>query len=149
MKGGRHVERLEKVEKENRITYEVIFKALYIQCHTYKTPKEEIKMAINSKEKGKRGEREFALLCRRKGFTNARRGQQYSGIEGRDVVGLDGIHIEVKRVERLNISRAIKQATNECDKGEIPIVAHRKNNEDWKITMLAEDWFELYKKWRG
>ena len=48
-------------------------------------------MAVNSNKKGKEGEREFSRLCRRYGFEKARRGQQYSGIEGKDVVGLDGV----------------------------------------------------------
>lgn len=33
-------------------------------------------MSINSNQKGKAGEREFANLCKEKGFTKARRGQQ-------------------------------------------------------------------------
>ena len=103
---------------------------------------------INSREKGKAGEREFAALCRKHGFENARRGQQYSGIEGKDVIGLDGVHIEVKRVERLNIEQALQQAERDKKENEIPIVAHRRNRESWKITMRAEDWFELYKAWR-
>lgn len=103
---------------------------------------------INSREKGKTGEREFAALCREHGFENARRGQQYSGLEGKDVVGLEGIHIEVKRVERLNIDKAMKQSIEDSKDGEIPIVAHRKNREEWKVTMRAEDWLEFYKAWR-
>ena len=102
---------------------------------------------INSREKGKAGEREFAALCRKHGFENARRGQQYNGLDGQDVVGLDGIHIEVKRVERLNIEQALQQAERDKKEGEIPIVAHRRNREEWKITMRAEDWFELYRVW--
>lgn len=102
---------------------------------------------INSREKGKRGEREWAKICREQGFTNARRGQQYSGIDGQDVVGLKGIHIEVKRVERLNIEKALQQAERDKKDEEMPIVAHRRNNEDWKVTMRAEDWFKLYKKY--
>ena len=105
-------------------------------------------MPINSKEKGKAGEREFAALCRKYGFKNVRRGQQFSGIEGKDVVGLEGIHIEVKRVERLNIEQALQQAERDKKEGEIPIVAHRRNRESWKITMRAEDWFKLYRVWR-
>ena len=105
-------------------------------------------MAINSREKGKAGEREFAALCRKYGFENVRRGQQFSGIEGKDVVGLEGIHIEVKRVERLNIDEAMKQAIRDSKEGEIPIVAHRRNREEWKVTMRAEDWLEFYKALR-
>lgn len=106
-------------------------------------------MSINSREKGKKGEREFARLCREHGFANARRSQQYSGINGdADVVGLEGIHIEVKRVEKLNIEKALQQSIRDSKEGEIPIVAHRRNREEWKITMRADDFFKLYKAWR-
>lgn len=102
-------------------------------------------MSINSRQKGAAGEREWAKLCREQGFEDARRGQQFSGIEGKDVVGLPDIHVEVKRVERLNISKAMQQAIEDKAEDEIPIVAHRKNYEDWLITMTADDWFKLYK----
>jgi Holliday junction resolvase len=100
---------------------------------------------MNSKQKGARGEREFAAVCREHGY-EARRGQQYNGIEGEDVIGLPGIHIEVKRVERLNIEEAMSQSIGDAQ-GNIPIVAHRKNNCEWLITMRAEDWFKLYRDW--
>ena len=69
---------------------------------------------INSRRKGAQGERELAKKLREYGF-DCRRGQQYSGIGGEDVVGLDGIHIEVKRVERLNIYDAVDQAKRDSD----------------------------------
>jgi hypothetical protein len=101
---------------------------------------------VNSRSKGKRGELEFSRLCREHGY-ETRRGQQYCGANGdADVVGLPGIHIEVKRVERLNIEDAMIQARRDA-KGKIPIVAHRRNNEPWKITMDAKDWFSLYREW--
>ena len=105
-------------------------------------------MPVNSREKGKRGEREWASICREEGY-NVRRGQQYSGIEGADCVGLPGIHQEVKRVETLNIEQALKQSTRDAKEGEIPIVAHRKNGEKWKVTMWASDWFKLYREWEA
>ncbi len=104
---------------------------------------------MNSKQKGARGEREFAAVCRENGY-DARRTQQYCGNTGdaADVVGLNGIHVEVKRVERLNIDDAMAQATRDAEKkGTIPIVAHRKNNCEWLITMRACDWFDLYREW--
>lgn len=101
---------------------------------------------MNSIEKGKRGEREFAKYCREQGFST-RRGQQFSGIEGEDVVGLPGIHIEVKRNEHLNLYDAIAQSVKDAKENQVPIVAHRKNNCKWLITMPAEKWFELYKEW--
>lgn len=100
---------------------------------------------VNSKRKGAEGEREFAKLCREKGY-DCRRGQQYNGIGGDDVVGLPGIHIEVKRVEKLNIHNAMEQSVRDS-KGNVPIVAHRRAREGWLITMKAEDWFNMFQKW--
>ena len=101
----------------------------------------------NSRAKGARGEREWASFCRGEGY-DCRRGQQYCGIEGEDVVGLPGIHCEVKRVERLNISDAVFQSVLDAQ-GKIPIVAHRKNNDIWLVTMQANKWFELYREWEA
>ena len=104
---------------------------------------------INSKQKGARGEREFSSLCRGYGY-QVRRGQQYCGANGdADVVGLPGIHAEVKRVERLNHEDAMAQSMRDAKDGEIPIVAYRKNNDEWKIEMRAKDWFELYREWEA
>lgn len=102
---------------------------------------------MNSRTKGKRGELEAAHLLQKYGY-DARRSQQYAGINNdADVVGLPGIHIEVKRVEKLNIDDALEQATRDKRENEIPIVLHRKNRTQWKVTMLFEDWINLYKAW--
>lgn len=106
-------------------------------------------MGKSQREKGKAGERELAAALRAEGYS-ARRGQQYSGSEtSADVVGLPGIHIECKRVERLNIEAAIEQAANDTgESGELPAVFHRKNRRPWLVTMRMADWLRLYKKWR-
>lgn len=102
---------------------------------------------INSKQKGAAGEREFANYCKEKGF-DVRRTAQYNGKEQgslADVIGIPGIHIEVKRVEKLNIHNAVNQAIRDnVNKDSIPIVAHRKNRTPWLITMTADDWFKLF-----
>lgn len=101
---------------------------------------------INSKEKGKRGELELSKKLKEYGY-NCRRGQQYCGADGSaDVVGLKGIHIECKRVERLDLFQAMEQAMKDA-KGEMPVVMHRKNRTPWLVTMRLEDWMELYKDW--
>lgn len=102
---------------------------------------------INSRAKGAVGEREFARLCRDEGYSKVRRGQQYCGIEGSDVVGLPGVHIEVKRVQALNIEKAMGQSRRDAIGEVFPIVAHRKNDCKWLITMDAHDWFMIYKEW--
>ena len=103
-------------------------------------------MGKSQREKGKRGEREFARLCRDNGY-EAHRAQQYCGKAGdSDVKGLPHMFVEVKRVERLNVSEAMAKAKSESN-GQIPMVAHRKDNHEWLITMTADDWFKLYREW--
>ena len=104
-------------------------------------------MAVNSRAKGARGEREIANILKEYGY-EARRGQQYSGANGdADVVGLPGIHIEVKRVEALNIDKAMDQANRDAKDYEIPVVIHRKDRMNWKVTMYLGDWMEMYEAW--
>jgi len=100
---------------------------------------------MNSKQKGSRGERELAKKLKEYGY-DCRRSVQYCGANGdADVVGLDGIHIECKRVERLNIQDAMAQAIADC-KADMPTVMQRKNNSEWLVTMKLSDWIELYKE---
>ena len=105
---------------------------------------------MNGKQKGKRGELEFARLCRDQGY-QVRRTAQYCGNTGEaaDVVGLPGIHAEVKRVERLNVQDAIDQAKRDAGQGRIPAVFRRRNNCEWLVTMRAGDWFALYREWEA
>ena len=103
-------------------------------------------MTINSRAKGCRGEREIAKLLREYGYEGARRGVQYSGFNGdADVVGLPGYHLEVKRVENLNLEKAMEQSIRDAKEGEVPIVAHRKNGKEWKVTLHLEDFIRLIK----
>ena len=75
---------------------------------------------INSRDKGAAGERELANTLKEYGYKTSR-GQQYCGDTGAaDVVGLPQIHIECKRVERLNIYDAIEQAKSNAGAKEIP-----------------------------
>lgn len=108
---------------------------------------------VNGKKKGKAGELEVVRLCKAEGY-DVHRSAQYCGNseEGTaDVVGLPGIHIEVKRVEHLNLDDALAQAARDAGKttGHIPVVFHRKNGTGWKVTMGADDWFRLYREWEA
>lgn len=99
----------------------------------------------NSRRKGKDGELELAGVLKDYGF-KSRRGQQYCGSNGdADVVGLPGVHIECKRVEKLNIHSAMKQSMANVTTGEMPVVMHRKNRETWLVTMSLSDFIKLYK----
>lgn len=103
-------------------------------------------MPINSRAKGAAGERELANYLKEKGY-DTRRGMQFCGLNGdADVVGLPHIHIECKRVENLNLDKALEQAIRDTgDRPEFPCVFHRKNHTKWKVTMRLDDWLEIYK----
>ena len=99
---------------------------------------------MNSKQKGARGERELRDELRKHGY-NASRSVQYCGKNGdSDVVGLQGIHIEVKRVEALNIEKAMEQAINDAKDNNKPAVFHRRDRKKWMVTMLLDDWIKIY-----
>ena len=63
-----------------------------------------------------------------------------------DVLGLPGIHVEVKRVEKLNVGEAMEQAIRDSDRmlDGMPALFHRRNRKPWLVTMRLEDWLKLY-----
>jgi Holliday junction resolvase len=97
-------------------------------------------MPINSCQKGKAGERAWAKYLREKMGVDARRGRQFSGSpDSPDVVSDDGMHWEVKRVEKLNLSQAMEQAVKDADGKKIPAVAWKKNRGEWLVILRAKD----------
>lgn len=104
-------------------------------------------MGKSQREKGKRGERELAGILKGYGYA-CRRGQQFCGSDGSaDVVGLPGMHIECKRVERLNILDAVEQSVRDAREGELPVVFHRRDRSEWLATMRLEDWIQIFREW--
>lgn len=102
------------------------------------------KKGVNSRAKGSRGERELSHKLQDLGF-EARRGQQFCGKNGdADVVGLPGVHIECKRVEKLNLEKAMEQAVTDAREGEIPAVFHRKDRGPWLVTINFDDFMKIY-----
>lgn len=100
-------------------------------------------MGKHSRDKGARGEREFAELLRGHGI-EAERGRQHSGgSDSPDVRhALNGLHFEVKRCERLQLWQALEQA--QADAGErVPVVAHRSNRRSWVVVLSADDFLCL------
>jgi hypothetical protein len=97
-------------------------------------------MAINSRDKGGVGEREVSHMLVDDGFCeHAERTAQRCGKGGTaDVVGLHGVHIEVKRTEKLNIWKAMSQAVRDAV-GAIPSVWHRRNRDEWLVTVRYRD----------
>lgn len=76
---------------------------------------------INSREKGKAGEREFAVLCRKHGFENARRGQQ---------------------IERDELGRFVRNENKYVFKGDIVECYHKGE----KIFIISAEDYDLVKE---
>lgn len=104
-------------------------------------------MGRSSQRKGAQGERELAAYLAEAGHPTERGGYCFG--EKPDLVGLPGIHVEVKRVERLNVLDAMKQAAGDAEKFQdgLPAVFHRRNRNPWLVTMALRDWLELYERW--
>ena len=92
-----------------------------------------------SKRKGNRGEFELVGILREYGIDACRNDQYLIGGRGNPDVYAEihgkPFHIEVKRVERLNVTAAVHQATRDAESGYLPVVAHRRNREPWLVTV--------------
>lgn len=98
-----------------------------------------------SQRKGADGERELAAVLREYGYEIKRGGSMSFG-EVPDLVGLPGIHIEVKRCEQVRLSEWMKQAEADSKRFRdgMPVVFHRRSREGWRVTMNLADFMRLY-----
>ena len=95
-----------------------------------------------SRDKGGRGEREFiALLKKYLGCDNIARNLQQTRNGGHDITTddcaeLESFAIEVKRVEARQLGAWWAQAERQAvSSGRRPLLAYRKNGEDWRIML--------------
>lgn len=99
-----------------------------------------------SRRKGMRAEVDIVHILESYGY-NCRRGDQSRGGKYEaDVVGIPGLHIEVKRVEKPNLEKALEQSERDARIEETPVVIHRRNRERWKVTMSLEEFMLLWKR---
>ena len=108
-------------------------------------------MAVNSKQKGARFERQLASRLREHGY-EARRTAQYCGNTGdaSDGVGLPGLHIEAKHQERMQLYEWMAQAKRDAEgTGRLPAVFHKKNHAQILVTMELDDFMNLYREWEA
>ena len=106
------------------------------------------KMGKRSRSRGQRGERELRDKIIEIFGLPTRRGTNLTGqqdIEG----GIPGVHHEVKRVERLNIYKAMGQAMGDADEHLIPVVFHRKDRAPWMVTFQLDDIIRVADKVRS
>lgn len=107
-------------------------------------------MGKTSQRKGADGERELRDILRQYGYNVERGGSQTYGTVP-DLYGLPGVHVEVKRVERLNITEAMNQAERDAQRfGDgAPTVFHRRNRGRWMVTQYLDDWLNRKENQHG
>ncbi len=104
-------------------------------------------MGTKSQRKGRGGELELAKILQAAGLPAEAAPPLNYGSQP-DLTGLPGIHVEVKRHEQLRIPEWMAQAEQDADKFRdgLPAVFHRRNGEQWRVTMNLKDWITLYKQ---
>lgn len=103
---------------------------------------------IDSRRKGAVGERELAQALQVMGWEDSHRTAQRTGVHGdADLTdAIPGVHIECKRVERLNIHEAMEQAVSDAIEGDVPAVFHRRNRKPWLVTVRLVDLVKFGKR---
>ena len=104
-------------------------------------------MGKSQQQKGRRAEIEFSNLLQERGI-NVKAGDPCNHGRTPDVTGLKGVHIEIKRHEKLNIYAALRQAAKDAARfGDgLPIVAHRANRCPWVISMDLDTFIAFYER---
>lgn len=96
-------------------------------------------MSARSHRKGRRGEQEIASEYRQLGFDAARVPNSGGLRDPGDVAGVPGVHVEVKRTERLRIYEALDQAEADAPRGHIPALHFRRNGSGWYVAIPFDD----------
>lgn len=102
-------------------------------------------MGEASQRKGAAGEWELTAVLTGYGY-EIKRGGSLSFGEVPNLVGLPWVHIEVKRVEHLNVPEAMQQVVKDSVRFRdgMPALFHRRNQQPWLVTIRLVDFMWLY-----
>ena len=102
-------------------------------------------MSRTERAKGANGEREIIHLLRAHGWPDAERTSNGNPQAGRGDIrnGPAGVHLEVRRHERIAIWACAAQAAEEAAEGCIPIVAFRRNRSSWLACLPLDELLAL------
>ena len=111
-------------------------------------------MAVNSKQKGARFERQLAGIFKNYGYKDSE--EQHSivatQVYASDVIGLPGIHVEAKHQEKMYLYDWMDQAKRDVaagGRGKLPVVFHKKNHAEILVTMTLDDWMTIYREYEA
>lgn len=102
---------------------------------------------IDSRAKGARGEREVCRILQRNGWPNAERTSDGRSQEGRGDIahGPQGVHIDSKLRERLNVTAAWDRVKQDACGLDIPVLVHRPSRHEWLATLEFSELLALLK----
>lgn len=104
-------------------------------------------MSATERRKGAVGEREIVRILKDAGWTRAERTSNGRAQHARGDIanGPPGVHIEVKRQERLNVPRAFRQIESDANPLDIPVLVHRPSGQDWIASLPLDELLPLLK----
>ena len=108
-------------------------------------------MGSKSRTKGASAERDVVAILRKHGpWPSAERDlEQCRGTDnGRDIIGTDGVCIQVKRRAKITagvVEKGLDEAFYSAELDECPVCVHRSDYDSWRVTMTLIDWCELCK----
>ncbi len=89
---------------------------------------------------------EIRDILRTWGYESERTAQLQTGGHGADVDGIPGVHLEVKRQERIEIEKWCRQAEADAARQRAPgrpVTAWRRSREPWRVSLTLEDFLTL------
>lgn len=104
-------------------------------------------MSKASRDKGAAGEREAIQIIRVCGWPHAQRTSdgRTQAARGDVAHGPEGVAIEIKRQERLNVPNALTQVVADAELGQIPVLVHRPSRQEWMATLPLDELLSLLK----
>lgn len=102
---------------------------------------------LTSRTKGANAEREVVQILRVHGWPLAQRTHDGRIQANRCDVsgGPEGVSLEIKRHEKLNVPAALDQLKRDAPPLDIPILVHRPSRHEWMCTLPLEDLLPLLK----
>jgi len=109
-------------------------------------------MPLNSQDKGKRAEREFAAILRKRfGLDDYNKLKRTPGSGGLGIKGdilttqppFNRFHFEIKHQETASIWKWLAQTEADARQGKLRVLAFRRNRSDWYVAMPAADWMDI------
>lgn len=103
-----------------------------------------------SRRKGVKGEQQVARIYREQGI-DAARVPNSGGFDTKgDLVGVPGVHVEVKMASVLRMPEWMRQAEREAPEGMTPAVhwrlCRRGDSTGWNVSLPLDDFIDLLKR---